>query len=135
MIRGPVGFHFQKLGVQVYTSDSFTNLYEQGWASFGYSTNLTLLGAWQTNRIRSANVHMFFRGGYPGSTAIQSVPVSYGESVALQISTDNLEWTTLTTVVNKGGTITWNHHSFEEPPVYVYMRAVPADEAESASTP
>jgi hypothetical protein len=132
VIRGPVRITFQKFGVRVATSDTYSYVSQLGWGSFD-DANLTPLGAWQPNQIRTANVREFYSGsGYGSGPKLEEVQVPYGAAVALQVSSNNVDWTTVATVINKGGAIVWNHQSDQGPAPNNFMRAVRGDASNSS---
>jgi hypothetical protein len=131
VIRGPVRITFGRIGPNVATSETDRFLMEQGWGSFD-ETNVTPLGAWQPERIRTATVRMYYWNSFSSHAFLTvQVPAPYGVTVALQISANNVDWTTLATVVNTGGIINWNHHANDEPAPQIYMRAVRFGESDS----
>jgi hypothetical protein len=129
VIPPQVKITFNKLGATVATSDGAfaPETHLQSWGSFDGSTNPIVVypGLAQTN---NAPMVIHFRLLSPANAALLTnstwrLPVSINGFAALQMSTDQVNWTGLAVVANVGSVIEWNHYGTENPPKF--YRAIP----------
>ncbi len=130
VIRGPIKITFHKIGPVVTTVfGSLTAVQSRGWGSFGLATNAPL--NYPSNiHIREAVVRLqsMFQIELPGPDGTSGsipirLPVPYGRKVAFQTSTNQVDWTTLGTVINTGSLIEWRYLENAG----TYLRPVPFD--------
>jgi hypothetical protein len=127
VITSPIKIVFDKLGPQV-SSDGInpTTVFPSGWASFDASTNPPVLypqNIGQTNLL--VRLHFYDTNATPMSEIGSSLfpcPVPIGGQANLQISTNNTDWITLTTVTNTGSIIRWDFLGAKVP---ISFRAMP----------
>jgi hypothetical protein len=128
IIRGPVTITFDKRGPTVITIGDSTTVFADSWGSFNHSTNPVVTFP-NTNGIDEANVwirdvRILTGPGYVPEITKVAVPI--GETVALQLSANTFDWTTVAVVVNSGGTILW---SYLPTTGLIFARAVPGNGA------
>jgi hypothetical protein len=123
IIVPPVKIALYKLGSVVYTSDSDNGTINQSWASFGSSTNLSIVYPQGVQPNHLTVQFFFFENGIEISNQTFSLSVPIGGTAALQISTDQINWVSLATVTNAGSVIEWNHNGSDNPPKF--FRAMP----------
>jgi hypothetical protein len=97
-----------------------------GWASFDQSTNPPVLypeNMGQTNLL--VRLHFFDTTSNPYTEITNSsfpIPVPYGASATLQISTNAPDWVSLATVTNTGAVVRWDYFGAQIP---ISFRVVP----------
>jgi hypothetical protein len=131
VIQPSIKITFHKLGAWVLTDDSGSpgEIDNEGWGSFDGSTNLPVVYPPDTqpnNRQMTIRLRFFDTDFSP---AVQLTNVTWhlqipiGGQASLQISTNQIDWTALASVINSGSVIEWHHNGTDNPPKF--FRAIP----------
>lgn len=130
VIQPQIKITFHKLGDFVASDDSGAPgyFYNQGWGSFDSSTNLPIV---YPDGIPATNFPLTIRLRFQtrSSPTLQltnrtwHLQVPIGGQVSLQISTNQVEWTSLATVTNAGALIEWYHTGSDNPPKFFQIVA------------
>jgi hypothetical protein len=130
IIRPQVKITLQKLGPTIFTGhrypyyvDDISNRLDLAWGSFNNSTNepIAFPGSTFTNALLTVRLRYWNNEG-PQTTLVTNrtfhlfVPI--GGSVALQTSTNQINWTSVAFVANEGRVVEWNHQDRTNPPTY-----------------
>ncbi|MGN6552764.1 MAG: hypothetical protein ACTHLW_03410 [Verrucomicrobiota bacterium] len=117
IIQGPVNITFHKLGTLVSSSDdsSWQSNADYQWSSFNAAMNLPVLfpsGKQLTNQSLTIHIRRDADSPFEPQTLYLAIPP--GEQAVLQISTNQTDWKTITSVVNNGAIVEWLHHGAPE---------------------
>jgi hypothetical protein len=127
VIQPPITITFHKLGTCVYTGDYDTpgDYCNYCWCSFDSSTNLPVVYPYGRQRENQLTVRLRFcsDSGIQLTNQTWHLRVPIGGQAALQISTDQSNWSSLGEVTNAGAVIEWNHYESPEP--QKFFRVVP----------
>jgi hypothetical protein len=128
VIQPPIKITFHKLGADVLTFDNGSpgRIFNQGWGSFDDSTNLPIVYPATTYNNAPFIVQLHFRGSSNNNNSYDieftnhtwNFRASIGEQAALQISTNQINWASLATVINAGAVIEWYHLGTTNPPKF-----------------
>ena len=131
VIQPPIKITFHKLGARVLTDDSGSpgEIDNEGWGSFDGSTNLPVVYPPDTqpnNRQMTIRLRFFDTDFSPAvqlTNVTWHLQVPIGGQASLQISTNQIDWTALASVINSGSVIEWHHNGTDNPPKF--FRASP----------
>lgn len=129
VINSPIQIIFGKLGPQVISGEDFNpaSVINNGWSSFNGSTNPPVVYPQNTGQTNLLVLLHFYAADAVPSTEISNtlfdVPVPYGGVAAFQISTNQIDWTSLITVTNTGSVVSWDYWGSQVP---ISFRVVPA---------
>jgi hypothetical protein len=129
VIQGPIKITFHKLGPEVETGSFGTFIGSQSWASFDGSTNLPIDYPLATDLVHTGFIIRlrFFDTDFSPVVQLTNITwqlsVPIGGQAALQISTNQADWTSLATATNVGSVTEWYYYGTESPPKY--FRVVP----------
>ena len=128
VIEPSVKIKFYKLGAAVdsWDNDGYFIFYPRTWGSFNGSTNRPFVVYPDVKNLNTNTpLRIRFYVGPSSSIAtngIWSVNVPILGAAALQVSSNQVDWTTITTVTNLGSEVMWDYTYFQVPK---YIRAVP----------
>src|SRR5205085_12004497 len=119
---------YSALGPQVLSGDPYpqATVMNDGWASFDQTANPPILypqNSGQTNLAVRLNYFLGAGSGYTNfNNTLFNVPVSLGAPATLQISTNNTDWISLTSVTNSGSIVRWEYFGR---PIQISFRVMP----------
>jgi hypothetical protein len=117
VIRPPVRITFNNPGVLVDTSGANptnASVAPCGWGSYDNSTNPPVaypVPTFSGNYPLTVQFSMYPSGYTPQPAASFNwqVPLAFGAAANLQVSSNLVDWVTVTTVTNRGATVSWRH--------------------------
>ncbi len=121
VIRPPVKITFQKLGPTIFTHESFeSSIFEHAWGSFDGSTNDPVVFPDQPRTGRNQfTLRLRFYDLTNGARELTNhtwhLKIPVGQTAALQLSTNQTDWTTLATVANSGAVTEWFYYGRDNP--------------------
>jgi hypothetical protein len=128
VIQPPITITFHKLGPRIDTGNiDFSGTYNQGWGSFDASTNLPVLfpsGIRSTRNQLTVRLRFFDTNSPPNTPYLQLTNITWhlhvpiGGLASLQISTNQIDWTSLAVATNPGSVIEWYHYDTDNPPKF-----------------
>ena len=140
VIQPPIKITFQKLGPIIITGDAGNpyfqpTTYNQSWGSFDDSTNAPVVyPALARNntlfiiRLRfwvSSYTNAFGNVSYNTQLTNHTwhLRIPIGGQASLQVSTNQINWTSVATATNTGAVTEWDHHGTEDP--QTFFRVIP----------
>jgi hypothetical protein len=128
VIQPPITITFHKLGPRIDTGNiDFSGTYNQGWGSFDASTNLPVVfpsGIRSTRNQLTVRLRFFDTNSPPNTPYLQLTNITWhlhvpiGGLASLQISTNQIDWTSLAVATNPGSVIEWYHYDTDNPPKF-----------------
>ena len=128
VIQPPITITFHKLGPRIDTGNiDFSGTYNQGWGSFDASTNLPVLfpsGIRSTRNQLTVRLRFFDTNSPPNTPYLQLTNITWhlhvpiGGLASLQISTNQIDWTSLAVATSSGSVIEWYHYDTDNPPKF-----------------
>jgi hypothetical protein len=128
VITGPIKITFDELGPEVLSGDHYTPavVMNRGWASFDQSTNPPITyppNSGQSSLTVRLNYYVGSGNTYTNFyNSMLNTPAAFGAPATLQITTNNTDWISLTTVTNSGSIIRWDYYG---KPVQISFRVLP----------
>jgi len=116
IIRPPIQLTFHRLGPTIVTDDNapegFFHVSNRRWGSFDVSANPPVAYPSVTGGDSpplTINLRLYSGGNVASESYTWQIPLSLGDSVSLQTSTNLSSWTALTSVTNQGVSVEWEH--------------------------
>jgi len=132
VIQPPITITFHKLGPTIFTGNNpyfqpTYHIFNQGWGSFDDSTNSPGVypSGIQFNKNQLTIRLRFFDTNSPSyvqfvqlTNTTWRLHVPIGSLASLQVSTNQIDWTSLAVATNSGSVIEWYYYGTETPPKY-----------------
>jgi hypothetical protein len=130
VIQPRIRIVFHKLGANISTDEASTNVntWITAWGSFKSATNPPIVHPVAPRDAGQFTLRLRFWSLEDPSVLLQNetwhLPIPVGGQALLQISTNQIDWTTVGAASNTGAVVEWSHHGTQDPPKF--FRAIPA---------